>query len=358
MKGGGVYIANGTSATVAFYTFMYNSTFSILSAGSLNGIIIKASLNAGVESPYRSLQSRSAHTPVNQILLKMLLINHNERKDVTFIMPHISKKVTMKPTEVETECNIQINLYNKSVLEPDNLFEAVCPTVIYVLKENNQDAMDADLAYDKIALQKFIYDNTASASDKAILAGCESPSVDELYFIAMELADGFYPLESFVGKNYALYETYALYELTRMHRLGYAHGDFHHANILINPDYPYFDNNSGRALIIDFGRSQKITAEHHGSIHDLLKKELKTYKDPCYWSYLWLSYYMNYNIGWTTKGITDLYSKRHKVNQDFKADNMEVSDYRTYLIDRTSIQSSSKRPSRKTRKTRKSVPTH
>jgi predicted unusual protein kinase regulating ubiquinone biosynthesis (AarF/ABC1/UbiB family) len=54
------------------------------------------------------------------------------------------------------------------------------------------------------------------------------------------------------------------YEFQRLSRLGYYHGDSHLGNVMINVDYKYFifnqnSNFAGRAIIIDFGRTEELS---------------------------------------------------------------------------------------------------
>lgn len=55
------------------------------------------------------------------------------------------------------------------------------------------------------------------------------------------------------------YLNFAVYELVRLGSLGYIHGDSHMNNILIHPTIPYFEGVPGRAMLIDFGRTKKMT---------------------------------------------------------------------------------------------------
>jgi serine/threonine protein kinase len=86
--------------------------------------------------------------------------------------------------------------------------------------------------------------------------GFEKIFESDVYFIAMELMDGYRPLKDFEhDPNYQYYKYMGLYELDKMHKVGYAHGDYHYENILIHPTYNYFENGSGKAMLIDFGFS-------------------------------------------------------------------------------------------------------
>jgi tRNA A-37 threonylcarbamoyl transferase component Bud32 len=78
----------------------------------------------------------------------------------------------------------------------------------------------------------------------------------DVYFIAMELMDGYIPLKDFEDDpNYQYYKYMGFYELDKMHKAGYTHGDYHYENVLIHPTYNYFGKGSGKAILIDFGLS-------------------------------------------------------------------------------------------------------
>ena len=48
------------------------------------------------------------------------------------------------------------------------------------------------------------------------------------------------------------------YEFQRLNMYKYKHGDAHFGNVMIHPTYNYLQNGqTGRALIIDFGRTKK-----------------------------------------------------------------------------------------------------
>jgi hypothetical protein len=48
----------------------------------------------------------------------------------------------------------------------------------------------------------------------------------------------------------------AMYEIARLYGLGFIHGDIHMSNIIFSPRYEhYFLGRTGRAFIIDFGRT-------------------------------------------------------------------------------------------------------
>jgi hypothetical protein len=45
----------------------------------------------------------------------------------------------------------------------------------------------------------------------------------------------------------------ARFEIARLYKLGFIHGDLNKGNVLIHPNYKYFDGIDGRVILIDFG---------------------------------------------------------------------------------------------------------
>jgi thiamine kinase-like enzyme len=79
----------------------------------------------------------------------------------------------------------------------------------------------------------------------------------------MELMDNYKPLSDFIGTPFfQKYRFMAIYELHRLHQFGYIHNDFHYENVLINTSYSYFNQTSGRAILIDFGYSTRTTNQN------------------------------------------------------------------------------------------------
>jgi hypothetical protein len=87
----------------------------------------------------------------------------------------------------------------------------------------------------------------------------------------MEFMDGYDTFSNVVddlrlsrnSETLFMYENYVLYELTKLLDLGIVHCDIHQGNCMINTNALYFTENTtsqytGRALIIDFGRTVRI----------------------------------------------------------------------------------------------------
>jgi len=106
-------------------------------------------------------------------------------------------------------------------------------------------------------------------------------------FVAMEYLSGFEPLYHY-QENMGIdddevnhiTDSMARYEIARLYKLGYIHGDLHKANLLIDPTYQYFDETPGRVILIDFGRTSKVSSPpieddnsnlYEASIHSMNK---------------------------------------------------------------------------------------
>jgi hypothetical protein len=91
---------------------------------------------------------------------------------------------------------------------------------------------------------------------------------------AMELMDGFVQLAKIEHSlpEYKYYKYMALYELRKMHRYGYLHNDIHDRNILVNPNYNYFESCEGRVILIDFGTATR--EEQNADLDEMMNNDV------------------------------------------------------------------------------------
>lgn len=262
----------------AFRVFLMNSTFEMISASSLNGIIIKANLVADEVSPYISIRSDSFGDRIKSLIIKLVFVDGPENLSVPKIRDIFFPKTTT--AEFKNEVGTQIDIFRESCLD-GNALDAICPAVV------NFCTIPASHMFLKNFLNTFFNRISYTKENAIYLRDClkaiykvfkeESNSSMKLGVIAMECADEYSPLSSFspsvkkddpnysYQKNmYYIFQAYALYELQRLHKLGYVHGDFHKSNVLINPYTEYLTKRGGnpsmlgRAMIIDFGRSRRM----------------------------------------------------------------------------------------------------
>ncbi len=232
---GGIRIIKSYDAPTAFDFFIKNATFSIFSTRGSNCTIVLAKLNPNVESPYRTVRLNNFNVPVNQLLIKFC---------------------SMK---VSTEVQIQKELYYKTFYSEKSFMEPICPGIVYAHTQK---------------LNKQLKNNLREIMG----SGFETIFDYDVYFIAMELMDNYKPLKYFENDpNYEYYKYMGLYELDKMHQEGYTHGDYHYENVLINSSYNYFEKNSGRAILIDFGYSN-ITNNEESRL-EMLQYEVSGIKE-------------------------------------------------------------------------------
>jgi tRNA A-37 threonylcarbamoyl transferase component Bud32 len=231
---GGIRIMTNYDPSTAFDFFIKNATFSLFSTRGSNCTIVLAKLNPDIESPYRTVRTNDFNAPVNQLLIKFC---------------------SMK---IATEVRIQQELFYKTFNGENTFMEPICPGVVYAHTQKLNRQLKTNLR-------------------EIMGSGFEQIFEYDVYFIAMELMDGYRPLKDFEDDpNYQYYKYMGLYELDKMHKAGYAHGDYHYENILIHPSYNYFEKGSGKAILIDFGRSS--VADKGESRFEMLQYEVSGIK--------------------------------------------------------------------------------
>jgi serine/threonine protein kinase len=241
---GGIRITSSFTPQTAINYFINNSTFSVFSTRGTTSIIILATLNNGIVSPYKTVRSNEFNLPVNKILLKFCYAN------------------------TENEVLIQKEVFYKSFTDEISYFEPICPSVLYASSNKLKKTLKNQLHHRLVNSLENISDTTS----------IHKIFERDVYLIAMELLDNYKPLSDFIDTpSFQKYRFMAIYELHRLHQFGYTHNDFHYENVLINPTYSYFNQTSGRAILIDFGCAKRIASDSgSGSQHsfELLHYEL------------------------------------------------------------------------------------
>ena len=233
---GGIHIVKSFTPARAFSHFIMHSTFSIFSTSGSASVVIQATLNPDIASPYRTVRTNEFNHPVRKLLLKLCRSN------------------------TETEVGIQKDVFRRSFTHKNSLLEPICPSIVFAPPNKLHKSL-------KTKLKSLIL-----ASNPTIINRIFE---NDVYIIAMELMENYRPLSEFQGSpQFQKYRYMALYELYRLHSFGYKHNDFHYENVLIHPTYDYFDKSSGRAVIIDFGCSETIQHANNSSRLELLQYEL------------------------------------------------------------------------------------
>jgi tRNA A-37 threonylcarbamoyl transferase component Bud32 len=298
MKGSGILNYNQYTLNSAFNYFFYNSTFSILSETSLNGLILKLELNDNLTSPLYSITlDESFNKPVRTLILKCILI-HKTRESVK---NKVLTKATMTDKDFDNEVNVQIDIYNKSITDENYFLEPLCPAIVHIYK-NITDEFKVN-----------IYNHFKNKNEKRLMNTFLNLPY-QINIIAMEYIDGFDILANSCDPKY---EKFALADLMRMHRYGYVHGDYHKSNIMVNTNYTFYGNTpelKGKTIIIDFGRTMPIGKIKTTDLRSVLENEINSLSDSGYWSYVWMSYYYYNCLQNTTIFIDNLIKLRKDIN--------------------------------------------
>ena len=207
-------------------------------------IIVKGTLHQNVKSPYHIIRTHHFHSHVQHILFKFFVVGAK---------PGIrcEQKITT-PESIRRETALQQFIYRETFYDPKTLLESLCPAIVY----SHPNALNEQTKQSFLSLLSTDNDYThLSISNVQRCKIVESMFSHDIGFIAMECMDDYKTLTSLVNSpKYEWYKSIAMYELSKLHKLGYMHNDFHYDNVLIHETYNYFDmENSGRAILIDFG---------------------------------------------------------------------------------------------------------
>ena len=273
MMKGGLYIKKDYTIDTAFRHFIKNSNISYLSKGSF-GIILKCTLNDGIESPYENLRTIYKGKEVRMILIKFLALHYN--KDFTIGPNGLIGSVSIK--NFEDEVKMQTEIFNKTI---DHL-DPICPSIIYSKYVNRKldDNHHKEMIKLLVIIKKKIKDKDVNKLFKELF--------DELYtymdksnnysfgLIGMEMMDDYEQLYDVLDNkeisdsdkiNYECIARLRLIELAV--KTGYSHNDYHRSNILVNPNATgYYGEKKGHVLLIDFGYTKKIPKDILNEILD------------------------------------------------------------------------------------------
>jgi hypothetical protein len=235
---GGIRIVKSVSPLEAFKYFIENSTFSYYKRGFF-GVLVLAKLKEGVQSPYRHIRTNGI-AYVKHLLLKFFELKLPE-KDIK----------NMDSSDIQREIDIQQTIYRSSLRSPNTLLEPICPCIVY----SHSEALTENC---KQSFYKIIQQSVKN-----------NKQIDQVFqgkvaFFAMEFMENYTPLTNYANTFSEIVAiNKSLYALDKLHALEFMHNDFHDDNVLFNKNYNYFgfekDLDNGRAIIIDFGRSNQIT---------------------------------------------------------------------------------------------------
>jgi hypothetical protein len=258
------------NTTTANVFFMHNSRFRILTNNSVSCITLVATLNEGIESPFRSMRSNNIDIHIRSLLVKVFITNQ-ESGWYSIPSREIYKGIEITSKEDFTkEIERSINIYRLSIISRDSLLDGICPAIISstTLQSNNELVRN---------LWQLFNVNDAGLGDILTAALDPNPNGNAISIMTMEFMEGFDTAYNVLNNNinnptrFTFLMAVVQYEFRRLNILGYLHGDAHLNNVLINPNYQYFTRSGnpeylGRAIIIDFGRTKTLSPEQLGLV--------------------------------------------------------------------------------------------
>ena len=308
-----------------FFNFLRNSNVTILSNSSVYGIIFKVDINnTEYQSPYSMFRTKNFGEKVKTLVLKICPLVKEYKKNRDFFLIQGNAKKTTTVDDFLKEYYAQIFI----ALDTCKYLETICPFPVYIdffrktstrddiyddiptipdTNINDEEGSPTDYMFDdkecldifksKFEDVKEINDDSDSdLDDDDVVIDTDSDSeqfggkkniieqlihflndkYDYLGVIAMEIADGYSTLRSFIDNpiNYRKYKNFARYEIISLaleQRI--LHGDFHNENILINPNYEgYFNGRTGKAMLIDFGIINYLSDQDHDLLKNLISQ--------------------------------------------------------------------------------------
>jgi hypothetical protein len=232
-RGGGLFFDK--QGKEELFRFIRHSHSTFITQGAY-GYTFKLTLRGGYESKYRKMTYNHYGERVDSILIKIGYVKADDstKLEKTSINMH------------QHEINVQTDVYLKTM----SYLQPLCPAIIHADILNTNDENNREIF-------NIIFENSEYKSDK----------VEVFSIIAMEFAENYVIGGHLIKKNqnkngkkycYSLF-CYMIIELAV--KTGYAHGDFHYANFLVNEeDNTYFKNDPLSIYIIDFGMAVSMNA--------------------------------------------------------------------------------------------------
>lgn len=243
-----------------FSQFINTSRIELINRGGY-GIILRAKAKPNKwsyhppDSNYtRIIPGKNNREPVNQLIIKLCIIGDGD----DFLIDSEDEDSSMglvSETEFTDEVNYQTDIYLKTI----KYMQALCPSIVYAEILNYTEAID---------MLNQIFRVSGNIELHAILGTLGNvinnrPDL-RVGIIGMEFAEEYTELRQLIEQE--VDELDIIMNIARVALLelavntGYAHGDFHTGNIMIrrNTQEYFGDWFPYRAMIIDFGRTEKI----------------------------------------------------------------------------------------------------
>lgn len=262
-------IDKNKSRDMAIQYFLTNSSFTVLTNSSISCITLKATINNNMETPFKSMRSNNIDLEVKCILLKVFITNPSQSGFINIPGRGYNNGIELTSISTfENEIKIQQEIYKKSFCSPASIFDGICPAIIFYDKAVNDNYITALRNLNSLGKMTLPEQDKLNEILNVIINNNVPMNISIIYMEMMENYEIAGDVFNFDVNNIIiprdqneLYLLYSVqYEFKRLHSFGYLHGDAHFGNVMINKNYQYFENFVGRVIIIDFGRTTKLTS--------------------------------------------------------------------------------------------------
>jgi hypothetical protein len=299
MKGGGIVIDPRYSIYPqdAFVYFVDNSTPYFFSSGTF-GVIIKLILNEGATSPYVSFNPFNIAVPVRTLIVKISVLYVDPIFNIYDYTYQSKKHKLIFASEFKKEIEIQQEIVRMSIgnlnpIAPSIVFDSLGGNIFEIIKKlspSQEFKFYMKRAREQVPLTSvsgIIFGIIAMESIEHMQTILKSFSLERHFYprfirvdhderAARRPADEYTQyvpndhMELFLADPIKKQKIAAyIYKLIQLARFGYVHGDFHTNNILTNQE-------GTRAVLIDFGRCEKIKDTQHKRVEDLFQRFIQS----------------------------------------------------------------------------------
>jgi len=176
--------------------------------------------------------------------------------------PHRGIELATLPL-LQKEFDIQLEVYRKSFMTDDSYFDAICPYPITC-------SVHETIEFKNLFVPRIQdWHNNVARHFNPIFDGIEKMGVIVMEFMEgwMTFDDAINPISGPLAGNTErqnFFHDMRAYEIDRLHAIGFKHNDYHGGNAMVSLDHKYLTTRQdnvqlGRVIIIDFGRTSRVT---------------------------------------------------------------------------------------------------
>jgi hypothetical protein len=260
----------------------------------------------------------------------------NEFKKYKHFFENTNEKSNSSTIEkFENEFNTQLEIYNISYqanyFSNADKYDAICPRPIHRTIEL--------ISYVDTLLNKITTDDKNKKNLSDMFSVIKSNNVSHVGILYMEMMEGWYLLEEVLDstrlneRRKIFFKNMFRYVIDRLHNIGFLHGDPHLSNAMVNLKYPYLTNTNnlyfGRVILIDFGKTRRISQKEEGDLFDDEKIFLRG--DGIYYQGIILDNKANYK---TIKELRSKFNEEREKEREKKRMVTEFDELENYIIEK------------------------